>query len=384
MGSATTGKGGALERLRLIAAGVPARDFASRLTAVFEEAGRAIEALGILELGKYTDLSETGVPDLSVWEELAPVIRNTLMDVNRLLAVVRERFPEPPVTEDAFEDGEGLLRQRAAEAKHQIQVLANSLAAEITNLGERMRSPQIVSDRWNLIADLQEFRGKFRQTIGDMVFLSASAFAQVSREEVIPGYAEEIAEAVEARRAVTDVARLLSVYGTRFGQVKPEELKGLLDSLQGDLDAFGRSRPFVLLRTSDKRQVIEFRALLSKLASAPNVAQVSQAVRSFAQFTQGLSHINRRACLVEHDREVLASCGVKLENAAMARPERPSEAAQLLAEAVKAAQEVYGRNPALDAYLRKARKRDLAALQGPALDFEMEFFRGLVASAMAM
>lgn len=391
--SATSQK--ALERLREIAAGVDDKEFGGRLRKVFDEGARAIDRLGTLVLDQYDELADTGSPDLSMWEKLAPVIRDTLMDINRLLSAVREQFPAQKqsigdLIGDVL-DGPGdvggpsaLVKLRQGEAAEQIQRLGNMIAAEISNLGERMRSPQVVSDRWNLLSDLQEFRGKFRTIVGDLLYLSAAAFAQVSRAEVIPSYADDLAESIATRRAVTDVARLMQVHATRLSLAQEAQLAELVAALVHDLDAFGRSKPFGLLRAQDKRPFVEFRAQLRGFPGPLSRQALQSATEGFAQFTQSLSAINRRAILVEHDHEKVAQCAVLLENVDQQRGSEFDAALFLFAEAVGRAQALYGRSPSLDAYLRRAKKRDLTALSPEGLSGEVEMLRSLLVAATAL
>lgn len=382
----------ALDRLRLIASSVPDRAFGERLRKVWEEGAHAIEGLGSLALDNYDDLADTGSPDLSMWEKLAPFIRDTLMDINRLLSAVREQFPaKAQAIGDLIDDvldgpgggsaKEALAQMHQQEAREQIQRLGNMIAAEISNLGERMRSPQVVSDHWNLLADLQEFRGKFRTLVGDVLYLSSSAFASVERSEVIPHYAEDVRAAVAARRAVTDAARLMAMHAARMPSAQEGQVPEYVAALTKDLDAFGRSPTYGILRTPDKRQFVEFRALLRRFPAAFARPAMQRALEEFAQFTQGLSGINRRAILVEHDRAAIAGCAVKLERIDQISAGDLPGALRLFAEALGTAQDLYGRNPTLDACLRRAKKRDFTELSGEALGAEVEMLRGLLASA---
>ncbi|HEY3448999.1 MAG TPA: hypothetical protein VGK67_21740 [Myxococcales bacterium] len=385
----------ALERLRAIAAGAGDREFGERLRKVFEEGGRAIERLGTLSLDRYDELADMGSPDLSMWEKLAPVIRDTLMDINRLLSTVREQFPaEAHSIGDLIGDvldgaqagsgPEARSRLHQSEATEQIQRLGNMIAAEVSNLGERMRSPQVVSDHWNLLADLQDFRGKFRTLVGDLLYLSSSAFAPVSRTEVIPSYAEDLAESIAARRAVTDVARLMHVHATRMAAAQEPQVAEFVAALTKDLDAFGRSHPFGLLRAQDKRPFVEFRTQLRGFPGSLARRELQSALEQFAQFTQGLSGINRRPILVEHDHERVAQCAVMLENVEQQRASDFTSALFLFADAVGKAQALYGRSPSLDAYLRRAKKRDLTGLSPETLAAEVEMLRGLLVAATAL
>lgn len=380
-----------LARLRALAEEIADQAFGGRLWKIYESAAAAIAALGYLDLAKYEDFSEEAPPDLSMWEEVAPVISRTLLDVNRLLATVRELFPAGSaggigdlIGEAIGESSahEALLLHKKEETSRHVQALAELLSREIANLGERVRSPQVVADRWTLLADLQEFRGKFRGAIGEMIYRTASEFAPVSQIDVVPGWAEDVRDAVAARRSVTDLARLLAVHSARIKAAPDSERPAVLAELTQDLDVFGRSRSYGVLRSADKRRFVEFRKLLRRSTSDPSLDIVGAAAE-FATFAQSLAHINRRACLIEHDRELLAGCCVKLENAEAEWRGSPEQCAALFAEAVRLASDLYGRSPPLDAYLRKARKRDLTLLSPEEVGVEIEAIRELFAGAMA-
>ncbi len=372
------------------------RAFATRLRQVYLAAARAIAGLHELDLGKYEDSVESGAPDLAMWEAVAPVIRDTVVDVNTLLGAIRTHFPsEVPggiaeMIGNAIEEtgvGDPLLateQRRMDEAVHQIHTLTAVLASEITNLGERMRSPQVVSDRWNLLSDLQYFRGKFRSVVGDLVFLSAYNLGEVSREEVIPDWMEDVRTAIELRRGVTDLARLLSLFVQRLRANPQDAVRGTLDELARALDAFGRSKSYVGLRAQDKRRIVEFRHGLERMRNdgKTSVSSATGAVAEFAQFVQSLSEVNKRDCLIQYDRALLASCSVTLENAESLRETDHGQSTLMLADAVKRAADLYGREPGLDGYLRKARKRDLTSLSPAELGPEIELLRGLFATAM--
>ena len=388
---------GLLPRLGEILDGIADPQFAGKLRRVFQEASKAINGLGELPLGKYETMVESGSPDLSMWEELAPVIRDTVMDVNALLSCVREVFPAEvsgglaDMFGKAIEEAHGpeeetaLLLRRMDEVQHQIHVLSSVLASEVTNLGERIRSPQVVSDRWNLMSDLQEFRGKFRNAIGEMLFVSATQFRFVTRGDVIPGYAEEVTGAVELRRGVTDLARLLQAYLNKLKTATADaEARPVIEGLATALDAFGRSKSYWSIRAQDKRRIIEFRHHLNRLSEgAPSRETVQAVLADFANFVQGLTHINRRDSLIDHDREIMAACAVMIEDAEGKIADRPGHAAEALVGAVKLAGALYGRDPSLDGYLRKSRKRDWSTLKPDEIMPEIDTFRGLIVGAVS-
>ncbi|MBX5484209.1 MAG: hypothetical protein IRZ16_20475 [Myxococcaceae bacterium] len=379
-------------RLLQVLASISDPVFAGRLKKVYLAAAQAVARLGDMDLLQYESSTVEGAPDLSLWEEMAPVIRDTVVDVNALLAVLREQFPptQPGGLADtimqAIEEAgplpEGTQNfRRMNEAERSLHAIGAQLAQQITQLGERMRSPAVVSDRWNLLTDLQTFRSRFREMIGDLVYLSASAFGDVHRRDIVPGFQEEVAAAVAVRAAIADLSRVIAARTRGVEEAEPEDVQWHAQHIERDLDLFGKTAAYKALRAQDKRVVIEFRHELGKIAIRPNPtkAELLEKVRPFADFVASLQRVNNREILVAHDREVWAACGVKLEQAEAELPRDPQAAADAFAEAVRSAMELYGRDPALDAFLRKLRKGQFVA-SASVLGEELNKFRELLAS----
>lgn len=377
------------EKLTQILDRLPDRAFAAKLRKVYLAAAQAIGKLSDIDLVKYETGSVETAPDLSLWEEMAPVIRDTVMDVNALLSVIREQFP-------AGSSGlEGAVSRALDEGAHdgspdarKMQQVATKfhgamtqIAQQITELGELMRSPQVVSDRWNLLAELQRFRSRFRDEIGDLVYDSATVFQEIRREDVVPGHAEAIASARLVRATVADLRRVMNARLTSIREADPEDIQWNAQQLEKELDLFGRTPAYSALRAQDKRAVIEFRGKLGELASnSPTKPALVALVEPFAELVSSLDKVNKRQILVDHDREVLAACGVRLEHAEQMLASDPAAAARVVAEAALTAQALYGRDPQLDAFLRKSRKTSLATLTGAELQQSLEQLRMLLAN----
>jgi hypothetical protein len=95
-------------------------------------------------------------------------------------------------------------------------------------------------------------------------------------------------------------------------------------------------------------------------------------------FVRTLSNVNQRQVLIGNDREVWAGCGARLERAFGLLGSDPATAARTLAEAAASAQSLYGRDPRLDAFLRKARKTQLSQLSGADLRANVETLQSLL------
>ena len=363
------------------------RAFAERLRRVYIAAGQAIARLSDLDLLKYETAHVDDSPDLSLWEEMAPVIRDTVMDVNALLNVIREHFASQPVAGKAGAPLTATVEaRRAKDASELLQGWMQQLAQGVTQLGEAMRNPAVVSDRWTLLAELQRLRARFREQIGNLVFESASAFGPVTRQQVVPGHEAEVKAAVMVRALVADLARIVSARLVKVREAEPEDVQWNAQQLQTELDAFGRTAAYRHLRAQDKRRVIEVRGKVGQLSiqGNPRKPELLAAVEELDFFVRTLSNVNQRQVLITHDREVWAGCGVRLERAAGLLNSDPVTAAKALAETAATAQSLYGRDAKLDNFLRKARKQPLAQLTGPELRSTVETLQTLLAGLDVM
>lgn len=364
-------------RLEEVLSSLPDPALSLRLRRVYAAAAQAIARLSDLDLVRYETENVDTTADLGLWEEMAPVIRDTVVDVNALLTVIREEFGQqrPVRADEAF-------ARRAREATELLQGAMGRLAGDITQLGEAMRSPSVVSDRWNLLTEIQRFRSTFREQMGTLVYDSVSAFADVGREEVVPGYEQEVKAAVVVRAITSDLARLVTARLEKISEAEPEDLQWNAQQLQNELDTFGRTAAYRNLRAQDKRRVIEVRAEVARLAQEerPTREALTRVAVDLEAFVRGLAGVNQRQILIVHDREVWAACGVRLERAMGALQRDPGLAARALAEAAASAQALYGRDTALDTFLRKARRQSLAQLQGAELRQTLETFQTLLAN----
>ncbi len=384
--SAETTPASLAPRLEQILQTLPDPVFAARLRKVYTAAAQAIARLSDMDLVKYeTDSTDTGA-DLSLWEEMAPVIRDTVMDVNALLNVIREQFPAQPLggiadtVSRATEQGTPAGRARSAATLLQDGMM--QIAQGITSLGEAMRNPAVMSDRWTLLTEIQRIRSTFREQISNLVFTSIITFVDVARKEVVPGYEEEVKAAMTVRAIVADLARIIGARLVKVRDAEAEDVQWNAQQLQGELDVFGRTAAYRGLRAQDKRHIIEMRGRVGRVATmqAPPKAELLQTVEELDALVRGLSAVNQRQVLIINDREVWAACGVRLERAQGMLASDSTSAARLLAEAAAIAQSLYGREPNMDLFLRKARKVPLASLTGPDLRATLDNFQGLLAT----
>lgn len=342
--------------------------FSRRLQAVHEAAARAIGKLGELDLVKYEDgpVGDDVSADLSLWEELAPVVGSTMADVHGLITEIGAQFPVGELTVDAkHREIDGLL-----------QGTADALRSEVGQFGMRVRDPSVVGDRWNLIAELQSFRFQFRNRIGSMVYETAAVLGECKRREVEPGYEEALATTLVVRSTTADLRRLMRSRIHKLSEAAPEQVTPNAQQTEKELNAFGRTAAWRALRAQDKKHILAFRRDLQALLAKPALTkfEVLEVLEPFVDFVDDFSAINNRQILIDHDQEVQASVGVVLERAMSATAYAEKLAA--FNEAVGLGQSLYGRNGRFDGFLRKLRKVPLTEQTLPA---EVEQFVTLLA-----
>ncbi len=371
------------QRLQTLLENLTHRQLAGRLDHVYRAAAVAIDRLSHLSIVRYEPktVAEEGGADLALWETMAPAIGATVQDVNALVAVIRKVFPQqarPTEEAQGWQPPPASMDERLArEVEAVLHASADRLARRVADLGQRVRRPEVVSDRWALMAELQSFRSDFRTQIGDLVYLTASAFADVQREQVVPGYQLQVAAAAAFRGALADLRRSLRSRLDRVSSAISEELPTLARRLEETLVAFAALPASMTMKTRDKRQLIELRERLGAMAKRPDVKaeELKAAVEPFLQEAERMGTEVTQALLSVHDRAIWVASGARLEQATMHLFLNSPGAERVLREAVQAAEALYGRTPALDGFLRKVRAAPEESYAEPTLRETLELFR---------
>ena len=358
---------------------------ATRLRQVCHGAASALARLTDLDLLQYESPVTTDSLDLSTWEEMAPVVAATLRDVNAFIDLVRTQLAaQPEVSRSGLASlVEDAVLDDAARAKLEqvLESAASQLFEQVQMLGAKVRDPGVVADRWNLLAEVQASRTRFREHIGTLVFDLVAPFADVERSEVVPGLAQEVAAAVSVRAAVADLRRVLDARASKLRQASAEDVQWHAQHLEQEMDAFGRTAPYRSLRAQDKRRLIEYRHEVRAMAAEPLPAKVDvmEVCQRVLELVKSLAVVSQRALLRRHDHEVWARSGVKLEQAEALLAIDRRAAAVALAEASELAAGLYGRSEPLDDFLRRARKQSLALVPAENVGPVCEEFRALLA-----
>jgi hypothetical protein len=353
------------ERLRDLAGRFPP-PLRERVNRLLFGAAQAILQLADIDLVRFETRPSGGSATLAVWEEVAPVMSETVESVNRLVAVAEEAFPPSGETDlesgldAAFGPASAQTRPRPAQSKEEeiaalVGAVSMGLRGDVARLGERLRNPSVVSDTWNLVSDLLEFRGRSRAGIGELIYQLVSTVAEVRRIDVVPGYATDLAQAILVRDAATNLAFLFRGHARRIAGTQDDRIGTVLAEALRDIQAFTRTRALAALRTADKRIFLETRERLIALSLETPLRgrEVKQTADNLARFLDSLSLVSRRENLRLHDREQLAEARAALEIAGQST--EPSAVREGLMRAVSGASRLYGRDPQLDAFLRSQR-----------------------------
>jgi hypothetical protein len=386
---------------------LPDQQFRDRLFRVLTSAAKAIAKLRDLDLTRIEQLAATQEgTDLAMWEQVAPAVGASISDVNALLLTIQDVFPNvlrpeadddldlafgpasdaaiteppPPAPSPAVPTTQS---EKQAAAEKAIQSISVSLKAEVGRFGKRVRNPSVVADRWNLLIDLQEFRGKCRAAVREMVYAAVNVFADVPRAVVVPEYATDLDEALGARHAWITLTRAVGPLNARLQIAGPEQQRPLLLAVRRELEHFRASRGYLRMRAGDKRFVISFGRDLDTTLSTRHFGKSAQLlVEGFAKFLDSMAVINRREILINHDREAFAECGTLIEQAnAFLTAHEPRRAAIRLTQALAVAMRLFGRDRFLDDYLVLRLRWPLDNLVESAMPTALEELRSCLAES---
>ena len=359
------------KRLQQILDGIVDQTLCARLTRVHHAATRAIDQLASVNLVTLEPV-EDNTADLSLWEEMAPAVRDTVQQVNSVCDVIDEEFPEHTTRSGVF-SAETSDDRAEAESALVFRAVALHLKHDVTHVGSLLRRPELVASPWALLGELQRIREEFRKRIGDAVYLSAAASGVVRRDEVVPGAAKEVQRALLYRTTVADLRRSVSA---RLEYGKSDGLK-TAQALLTDFELFTSMPGWRYVRAEPKRQMLMVKRELKKLI-AKGPVQTSMLSALVEPVMSGLSELAAELSLVmlaSHDRTVWAELTMKLEQVMLHMRLDTGGASLPLAAAATTAEKLRGRDERFDSFLRLLRKEPVDELPPQRVAVVFETFR---------
>lgn len=333
------------------------RELATRLTDVLKTAARCIDRLAAINLVALepTD-ADDGSPDLALWEKMAPVVGETVVAANELCAVIDESFPQARSRESLF--GLGGSDQRAEfEAAAVFRTISPLIKKEVADVGNLMRRPELLSSPWALLAELQRLRAQIRARVGDAVYLSAGALGAVSRDEVVPGFAQEVLRALSFRATESALRRTAT---QRLESAV--DGKALAKNLEQDFEVLAAMPAWRHVKIDTKRAMLKLRAELRAVTPTTSVADVGALARPMLEVLAATNFELTRSVLLTHDRNARNLALRRAEQAELHLVLETGAAGWALEAAFEAAGALRGCNDVIDDLLRTAAKSSVAEL----------------------
>jgi hypothetical protein len=339
-------------------------DESGRAHAALDSVAQALEVVRRLDLSPH-ELADSGAWDLSAWNALAPEVRTLLVAVRSTVDRLRTLYPPPTSTEsgdlgsadidmafDDLDDDEGFGPERGPQVDAAladetgpvpvIAALTGMLDADLRKFGQRMRSPQLVAERWSLLGELHELKGTCVQCLDAVAAAILRPWTDQAVESFLPDYASALTRTIRLRSRIVDLhaeAKELQFILSHDADQAELVFRRIEDLLRG----FAADPAYEDLRPLDKQQILQFRIWL--MQAAPEWSGGAHRLEDFVRFLEVMQDINRRETLRQHDREKLELVIMLLES------DEPIESVKLELESL------YGRWEPLDRLLRGWRER---------------------------
>lgn len=335
--------------------GIIDRELAGRLTEVMVAAGRCVERLAAINLRELEPQdADEGAPDLNVWEKMAPAVGDTVVAINELCAVIDELFP-PTRSRGSMFGEEGSDQRAEFEAAAVFRAISPKLKKEVAEVGSLMRHPELLSNPWALLSELQRLRAMLRERVSDAVYLSAGALGPYTRDEVVPGYQQEALRALSFRGTESALRR------TAMNRIETAtDGVALSNALAEDFAAMASMPAWRHVKIETKRDMLRLRAELKK--GGRTVGQVAELVTPMLELLSHTSFELSRRVLVAHDRAARNLALRRAEQAELHLNLETGAAGWALEAAFDAAAPLRGCNVPLDELLRTAAARRVQEL----------------------
>ncbi len=341
------------------------RELATRLTDVLTAAGRCIERLAGINLVALEPAdADDGSADLALWEKMAPTVGEMVVAVNELCTVVDECLPTTGNRESLF-GREGSDQRAEYEATAVFRSISPLIKKEVGEVGSLMRRPEMLSSPWGLLSELQRLRAQIRARVSDGVYLLAAALGAVSRDEVVPGYGQEVLRALSFRATETALRRTAQ---QRLEAAPPSAGDALARNIEEDFAVLGSMPAWRHVKIDTKRAMLRLRAQLKAASTSGATAEeVGALVRPMLELLGATSFELSRAVLISHDRDARNLSLRRAEQAELHLSLETGAAGWALEAAFDAAQPLRGVDEVVDELLRQAAKSNVAELEAQEL-----------------
>lgn len=350
------------------------------LEILFARERTASLALVALDLSPYEEPEYVG-QDLAMWEEVARPLRTVLVSLNDLRDGLTALQPantepsddvdiafdliEPSVAEpirdrmsydvdELIESSLGAMSDPESTIRQALLPLSEMIRFELSRFGNRFRNPTVIADRWNLLSELQEFKGKFAKLLAAIRLAALHPYTTQAEREVLVDYRTELENSLQVRRSITFLGRDVMSLVEASSAATDEERRFVLEELFLRLLRYSRHSAYALLRAPDKRQVIEFRKALATALGANDAAtgrRSRELLEGFVRFLEAMQSLNKREVLVAHDRRVAQALRVQLDQVALVSEKAPEAVLHAFSEWREQAMVLLGLHSVFDDFL---------------------------------
>ncbi|MEM7676044.1 MAG: hypothetical protein AAF449_08580 [Myxococcota bacterium] len=276
----------------------------------------ALKVVDDLDLSTY-EITDVDVGhDLSTWNSVAPQVSQVLAVVRRAGRILKDLFPpnnhsvSEPGTDDlecALEDiDEGPDHDRTDEIDpnayrgvdfhttyNGVHQLATMLHEDVLSFGQRLRNPDVVGDRWLLLAELHELKTKCGQCLEAVVTTVVRPFTDVALELMLPRYIEANKRIAAVREQLILLAIEASKLNEQLRDSSKEEASALRQTLYDRVSEFIEHPSYKDLRPADRRELVRFREGLQSWAPQEDTVDVLRSLtEGFTRFIEVLGSLN--------------------------------------------------------------------------------------------
>ena len=355
MSDATLPKG-----LQEVLASIVDRELAGRMSRVGVAAARSIDQLQAINLVSLEPKSaEEGSADLSLWEQMAPAVADTVATISGLCGVIDTEFPEA-LSRSGVYSSESSDERAEAEAALVFRAVGSLLKGELAQVRDMVRRPELMASQWALLEELQRLRAHFRRRVGDAVYLSAAATAPVRREDVVPA-SQEVQRALLYRSTAADLIKQVRLRLEKENETLPR----LVSALTSDFDLFTSMPAWRHVHAAPKRHLLMVKALF--LREGLDRASIEDATTSLLDVLEDVSRELTLDVLASHDLQTFSDASFRLEQARLHVTLATGAAGWAFETALSLIDRLRGRDGDVDALLRRLKKDELSEAGGEAL-----------------
>ncbi len=245
---------------------------------------------------------------------------------------------------------------KVSEFRKEAFALGHVLSKELKAYDERIHAALAKQQFEVVLRELDAGRETLSEGLFALVVTTFEHFLddaeEIDRGALLPGYKSALQRSIAIRRGLADLRRVVTAENDWVIQdpdVPRAEQRESIGRLADELRAFVKSEACRLMRAPDR---LELEGFLRKIEGGPfDGARLS--CEGLSKYLESLSVVNQREVLMHHDQDVIREVRQSLEAARSLFEVSATSAMELVREALRRADELYGRNPVLDEQLQQ-------------------------------